>query len=175
MDRIAILKNTVKDYAWGSLSAIPELLDETPPYKRPQAELWMGAHPQAPSLVAVEGSWQSLLDLISNTPVGFLGAEAARKFDNKLPYLFKVIAAARPLSIQAHPDRDQARRGFARENHCAIPLDAPQRTYKDPNHKPEILCALSPFWALIGFRPVPEFLAAARAMPWAGSQRNRML
>jgi mannose-6-phosphate isomerase len=90
-----------------------------------------------------------------------LGAAAAR-FDGQLPYLLKVLAAERPLSIQAHPSRAQAREGFARENRLKIPLDAPHRNYRDANHKPECICALTPFWALSGFRVVPEILARLR-------------
>jgi len=80
-------------------------------------------------------------------------------FHNKLPFLFKVLAAAQPLSLQAHPSFTQARQGFERENAQGIPLDAPQRNYRDANHKPECICALTPFWALHGFRKIPEILA----------------
>ncbi|MGW8186595.1 MAG: mannose-6-phosphate isomerase, class I, partial [Desulfobacterales bacterium] len=125
----------------------------------PQAELWMGAHPKAPSLVAVDAEWVSLEELIERYPQEMLGRKTAVMFHNKLPFLYKVLAAAQPLSLQAHPSVIQARQGFERENAQGIPLDAPQRNYRDANHKPECICALTPFWALHGFRKIPEILA----------------
>jgi mannose-6-phosphate isomerase len=100
----------------------------------------------------------SLLELIRSQPVDILGESVAKRFSNNLPFLFKVLAAAEPLSIQAHPNRDQARKGFADENRQKIPLNAFNRNYKDQNHKPEIICALEPFWALKGFRRVEEII-----------------
>jgi len=143
MKQIGLMKNIVQEYAWGSYTAIPELLGNVSPAKTPQAELWMGAHPKAPSMVKCDGNWKSLLELIEKNPLDILGEKVAEKFDNSLPYLFKVLAAAKPLSIQAHPSRDQAKRGFERENRVGIPLDAYNRNYKDDNHKPECICALS--------------------------------
>lgn len=159
MRKIGLLRNTIQEYAWGSTTAIPELLGKPVPAIRPQAELWMGAHPKAPSQVLCDGVWRSLLEVIYNQPEEVLGREIAARFSNKLPFLFKVLAAAKPLSIQAHPNEEQARRGFVRENELGIPLDDPQRSYRDGNHKPEIICALTPFWALNGFRRIEEMLA----------------
>jgi mannose-6-phosphate isomerase len=155
MNKIYPLENPVQEYAWGSSTAIAGLLGKGPT-GTPQAELWMGAHPKAPSIVIRKGQRQSLVEMITRYPVGILGEYAAAAFDEKLPYLFKVLAAARPLSIQAHPDHAQAEAGFERENRLGIPLDAPHRNYRDPNHKPECICALTPFWALCGFRRVQE-------------------
>jgi len=153
------LRNTIQEYAWGSRSAIPELLGRPSPADKPQAELWMGAHPKAPSRVLLEkGDEISLAELIARDPPGILGPAVAEKFAGCLPFLFKVLAAARPLSIQAHPDLEQARDGFRRENEQGIPLNAFQRNYRDDNHKPEVISALTPFWALNGFRPIPEML-----------------
>ncbi|GBC61206.1 mannose-6-phosphate isomerase, class I [Desulfonema ishimotonii] len=157
MKRISILKNPILEYAWGSRTAIPELLG-TEPSDTPQAELWMGAHPKAPSEIRNGSQWESLLTQIENDPADILGSAVARKFGNRLPYLFKVLAAAEPLSVQAHPSREQAREGFARENRLGIPMTAPNRNYKDDNHKPECICALTPFWALNGFRNIPDML-----------------
>ncbi|MGD9275223.1 MAG: mannose-6-phosphate isomerase, class I [Desulfobacterales bacterium] len=159
MQRIGILKNTIQPYAWGSHTAIAELLGTRPEPDTPQAELWMGAHPKAPSLMAVDAEWVSLEELIERYPQEMLGRRTAVMFHNKLPFLFKVLAAARPLSLQAHPSFAQARQGFERENAQGIPLDAPQRNYRDANHKPECICALTPFWVLHGFRKIPEILA----------------
>ena len=159
MKKNGLLKNTIQEYAWGSPKAIPDLLGQSNPGNKPQAELWMGAHPKAPSRVQYHGQWVSLLDLISKNPLDVLGKNVAKNFNNKLPYLFKVLAAAKPLSIQAHPNLDQAREGFQRENAQKIPLDAPRRNYRDPNHKPECICALTQFWALSRFRRISGILS----------------
>jgi mannose-6-phosphate isomerase len=159
MPAIGLLKNTVQKYTWGSTSAIQELLGEKNLSHEPMAELWMGAHPKAPSLVNWDGQWTALNDLIAHNPQALLGNQVAKKYHNQLPYLFKVLAAAKPLSIQAHPGLDQAQRGFELENQQGIPLDAAQRNYKDANHKPECICALSSFWALYGFRPIADILS----------------
>ena len=150
------LRNTVKNYEWGSPEWIPTLLGEKNLSRVPWAELWMGVNPSGPSriilppLKSAAGDGEILLS-------DFIDREARTAPEDitqgaKLPYLFKVLAAAMPLSIQAHPNREQARQGYERENREGIPLDAPDRSYKDPNHKPEIICALSPFAALCGFR-----------------------
>ncbi|MGB2929260.1 MAG: mannose-6-phosphate isomerase, class I [Desulfobacterales bacterium] len=159
MKSISLMKNTVQEYAWGSFTAIAELLGNGSPSKTPQAELWMGAHPKAPSMVKCDGNWISLLELIEKNPIHILGEKVAEKFDNRLPYLFKVLAAAKPLSIQAHPSRDQAKQGFERENRQGIPIDAYNRNYKDDNHKPECICAKTLFWALNGFRKISSIVS----------------
>ena len=158
METIARMKNTVQEYQWGSRTFIAELLGQPVPSERPMAELWLGAHPKAPSRVEVDGRWVSLLELIEQRPAQVLGEAVAARFGHQLPYLFKVLAAEQPLSIQAHPDLAQAREGFARENRLGIALDDPRRNYRDANHKPELICALTDFWALKGFRTVPEIL-----------------
>lgn len=158
MANIGSLKNTVQRYEWGSRTAIQKLLGETNPSNEPAAELWMGAHPKAPSLVDQDGQWIALNDLIARNPHAILGEQVARQFHNQLPYLFKVLAAAKPLSIQAHPSRSQARSGFEFENKQGIPLHANNRNYKDPNHKPECICALAPFWVLYGFRNIADIV-----------------
>jgi len=144
--------------AWGSTTALAELLGQPTPSDKPQAELWMGAHPIAPSVIRVGGEWKSLLELLREYPDEILGKKVAARFSGSLPFLFKVLAAAKPLSIQAHPTKEQAEVGFTRENRLGIPLEAPHRSYKDSNHKPEIICALTEFWALKGFRPIPEMV-----------------
>ena len=156
MGRIKVLENVIQHYAWGSLTAIPELLDIPPSPNLPCAELWMGAHPAAPSRVRHQGRMVPLDTFIRNHPDEILGPEIAGTFEKTLPFLFKVLAAARPLSLQAHPDDRQAASGFSRENRAGIPLDAPERNYKDARHKPECLCALTPFSALCGFRDLSE-------------------
>ncbi|MCP4579334.1 MAG: mannose-6-phosphate isomerase, class I [Deltaproteobacteria bacterium] len=158
MEHISILKNPVQKYAWGSGTALQSLLDWPEPWQEPAAELWMGTHPKAPSKVEVDGDWRSLADVIAADPVSVLGADAAERFSSRLPFLFKVLAADRPLSIQVHPDTAQAREGFKRENRSNIPLDAPNRNYKDACHKPECLCAVTRFEAMKGFRSPEDIL-----------------
>jgi len=154
MRRIALLENPIRDYAWGSRTAIARLLGEPGPSAGPQAELWMGAHPSAPSHVVVDGRRVSLADLVAKEPLAILGPRVAARFGPRLPFLAKLLAAAAPLSLQAHPDAEQARAGFERENALGIPLDSERRCYRDACHKPELLCALEPFEALCGFRPL---------------------
>lgn len=172
MSGVFLLQNTIQEYAWGSRSSIPELLGQPAPAARPQAELWMGAHPKAPSRVLLEEGKHpvqlSLSELIARDPEGILGPAVAARFGAALPFLFKVLAAARPLSIQAHPDREQARRGFRRENEQGIPLEDRRRNYRDDNHKPEVICALTPFWALNGFRPIPQMIDLLQAVGFTG-------
>lgn len=159
MPGIALLDNPVQEYAWGSKTFIPRLLGKPFPAPTPQAELWMGAHPHGTSSALRDGRWVPLSDLIQKDPSGILGKSTAARFSNRLPFLFKVLAASKPLSIQAHPNQEQALEGFEREEKQAIALSAHHRNYRDPFHKPEILCALTPFWALKGFRTVDEIRA----------------
>lgn len=142
------LKNQIQHYAWGSRSALAELSGRPSPSAEPEAELWMGAHPSAPSR-APDG--ESLLALLEREPAALLGRSHAT-FGARLPFLLKLLAANTPLSLQAHPSPEQARAGFEREQAHGPPLGAPDRNYKDPYAKPELLCALSPFTALVGFR-----------------------
>ncbi|MEU3146746.1 MULTISPECIES: mannose-6-phosphate isomerase, class I [unclassified Streptomyces] len=144
MDR---LDNTVRPYAWGSTTAIARLLG-VEPTGEPQAEMWMGAHPGAPSRTG-RGT---LAEVIDADPERELGAASVAKFGPRLPFLLKLLAAGAPLSLQVHPDLDQAKTGYADEERRGIPADAPHRTYKDANHKPELICALTDFDGLCGFR-----------------------
>ena len=145
MDRLA---NTIRPYPWGSVTAIPRLLG-VEPTGEPQAEMWMGAHPGAPS-----GTPRGPLDeVVAAAPERELGPRCTARFGPRLPFLLKLLAAAAPLSLQVHPDSAQARQGYADEERRGVPRDAPHRTYKDPHHKPELLCALTPFDGLCGFRP----------------------
>jgi mannose-6-phosphate isomerase len=121
------------------------------PDGRPAAELWFGAHPDDPS----PAGGPPLDELIAADPAGTLGAVVAGRFGPHLPFLLKILAAEKALSIQVHPNRQQARTGFAAEDAAGIERGAPNRNYRDPNHKPELICALTPFDALCGFRPVP--------------------
>ncbi|MGQ4384950.1 mannose-6-phosphate isomerase, class I [Streptomyces sp. SAS_270] len=148
MDR---LENTVRPYAWGSTTAIPRLLG-VEPTGEPQAEMWMGAHPGAPSRTA-RGP---LTELIDEAPEKELGAAAVAKFGPRLPFLLKILAAGAPLSLQVHPNLEQAREGYEDEERREIPVGAAHRNYKDANHKPELICALTEFDGLCGFRAPDE-------------------
>lgn len=158
------LHTVVQEYPWGSPHFIPQLLGKPNPENIPKAELWMGTHPRGPARVQANGSVRELSQLIAEDPDGTLGAPVTRRFGADLPFLLKLLAAAQPLSIQAHPNREQARAGFQRENRAGIPPEAVNRSYKDPNHKPEIICALTPFWAMRGFRPVAEIVTELEAL-----------
>ncbi|HSC87286.1 MAG TPA: mannose-6-phosphate isomerase, class I [Polyangiaceae bacterium] len=150
------LESSVRHYPWGARSWIADLLGR-PASGEPEAELWVGAHPGCPSRV-LGGDGTTLDRLIASAPSKHLGDEVHERFGARLPFLFKVLAAEQPLSLQAHPDAEQAREGFARENAAGVPLDAAERSYKDDQHKPELICALTPFAALHGFRPAAEAL-----------------
>lgn len=175
MDR---LSNTVRPYAWGSPTAIPALLGAEPTGE-PQAELWMGAHPGAPSHVDRGAGPVSLADVIAADPVGELGRPSVERFGPRLPFLFKILAAGSPLSLQVHPDSGQARRGHRDEEERGIPVGAPHRNYKDPGHKPELICALEPFDGLCGFRApsgtadLLEGLGTASLKPYVATLRAR--
>ncbi len=147
------LKNPVQKYAWGSHTAIQKLMNE-PSTEEPWAEVWMGVHPKAPSQVYFWQQWIALPDFIRRFPEQILGPAIVDRYDSTLPYLFKLLAAEQPLSIQAHPNAEQARAGFEKESAHGPDINAPHRNYKDPNHKPECICALTRFTGLKGFRKI---------------------
>lgn len=157
------LVNRVRDYAWGSPTAIPDLLG-VPADGKPQAELWIGAHPSAPSATIDDnGHVRPLDDLIRQDPVGLLGRATVEQFGARLPFLLKVLAADTALSLQVHPDAARAARRFREEEDADIPLDAPERTYKDASPKPELVYAITPFHALCGFRPAAQATRTLKA------------
>jgi mannose-6-phosphate isomerase len=149
------LSNGVRFYPWGSRTVIPDLLGEAVPVDRPYAELWVGAHPDEPSVLS---DGRPLDKAIEQHPDALLGAAVRERFGARLPFLMKVLAAEQPLSLQAHPTTEQAQAGFAAEEAAGVPNDDATRTFKDPFHKPELLLALTTFEALCGFRPVEESL-----------------
>ncbi|TQM42712.1 mannose-6-phosphate isomerase, class I [Pseudonocardia cypriaca] len=160
-----LLDNPVRAYAWGSRTVIPDLLGHEVPSSHPQAEMWLGAHPADPSrLVQADGGRTSLLDALGADPKQLLGPERSERWDATLPYLLKVLAADEPLSLQAHPSLEQARAGFAAEEAEGIARDAADRNYKDPNHKPELICALTELHALAGFRDPAVTVRLLRAL-----------
>jgi len=162
------ISNTPRDYAWGSPTAIADLLGR-PASGGPEAELWLGAHPGCPSVIAdptLTGGATNLAEWIDRDPAAALGAAGAGQA--RLPFLMKILAAHGPLSLQAHPSPERAAAGFALENAAGIPIDAAARNYRDPFHKPEIIFALSDtFQALCGFRDprqIRSILAELRAL-----------
>lgn len=162
------LINSVQNYAWGSKTALTELYGVENPQQQPMAELWMGAHPKSSSRIAVDGETVSLRDAIEKNKTALLGEAVARRF-GELPFLFKVLCAAQPLSIQVHPNKRNSEAGFAKENAAGIPLDAAERNYKDPNHKPELVFALTPFLAMNAFREFSDIVSLLQPVAGAHS------
>jgi mannose-6-phosphate isomerase len=142
MTGIYHLQGTVKHYDWGGFSFIPLLLKTENKENKPFAEYWMGTHPLGISIVQLPGGEQKKLT----------------EYASGLPYLFKVLDVKEMLSIQVHPSKSAAEKEFERENKEGIPLDSPERSYKDNNHKPELMAALGDFWLLHGFKPEKELI-----------------
>ncbi|WP_312383226.1 mannose-6-phosphate isomerase [Atlantibacter subterraneus] len=161
------LINSVQNYAWGSKTALTELYGIANSENLPMAELWMGAHPKSSSKIeGQDGSLHALRDVIDADKLALLGDAVATRF-GELPFLFKVLCADQPLSIQVHPNKQASEEGFAKENAAGIPLDAAERNYKDPNHKPELVFALTPFLAMNAFREFSDIIALLQ--PVAGA------
>jgi mannose-6-phosphate isomerase len=153
------LENPIQRYAWGSSDGISSTLGIPNPSGGPLAELWMGAHPSAPSIALRGGERVPLDSLVAEDPRRVLGSRCVERLGPRLPFLFKALSAGTPLSIQAHPGRRKAERGWDRENLSGLPADAPERNYRDPYHKPEMAIALTHFEMLCGFRPIPEIIS----------------
>lgn len=150
-----VIEGVVRTYAWGSRTAIASLRGKPVPSPHPEAELWFGAHSAGPACVVEDDGTTigaDLLSVIESDRTAALGAPTVERFSGRLPFLLKVLAADEPLSLQAHPSSDQASEGFARENAQGLALDARDRNYRDPWHKPELVVALTEFDALAGFR-----------------------
>jgi len=157
------LKGCIQPYAWGGKHYIANLLNVTNT-QEPYAEYWLGAHISAPSQLLITNGEISLLDFLHKNPTA-LGTQSRQLFGDNLPYLLKILDVANPLSIQLHPTKKQAEIGFAQENAAGIPLNDPKRTYKDDNHKPEMMIALSDFWLLHGFKCRADILDTLRQRP----------
>ncbi len=155
------LDNVIQNYAWGSKESISHLFGIDNSAHQPQAEIWMGAHPNGCSRVAETG--ELLSDVVSQDKESMFGDYTVMRF-GELPYLFKVLAADSPLSIQVHPTKQKAEAGYLRENEQGIDLHAPNRNYKDANHKPELVYALTFYKAMNGFRPIEQILSLFRQL-----------
>ena len=150
------IEGIIRPYAWGSRTAIPELLG-VEPTAEPAAELWLGAHPDAPS--RIRGEARTLEEFIADEPLAALGEGVVEHFGARLPFLLKVLAADKALSIQVHPTLAQAREAFARQQtRQQTQGENALLSYTDDNHKPELVCAISDFEAFCGFRPVTQIL-----------------
>lgn len=159
------IKGKIQHYAWGGFSFLPSLLHIKNVSHKPFAEYWLGAHPKAASDILREGRSGIPLDVfIGQDPDGCLGKEVVERF-GRLPYLFKVLDVRDMLSIQVHPSKNEAEKGFAGENAAGIALDAPDRNYKDDNHKPEMMVALSKFYLLHGFLEEHTLIAQLQGVP----------
>ncbi|WP_342320212.1 mannose-6-phosphate isomerase, class I [Corynebacterium mayonis] len=165
------LEPSLKSYPWGSRSLFANLRGLPAPAPKPEAELWFGAHTAAPSTV----KGRNLDDIIASDPQAALGARVAKDFGAALPFLLKLLAAGEPLSIQAHPSKLQAEEGYARENSLGIDLASPERNYRDANHKPELMVALTEFHALAGFRPCERIRELFDALACPALERYQSL
>ncbi|TXB63249.1 mannose-6-phosphate isomerase, class I [Phaeodactylibacter luteus] len=165
-NQVYLLEGVVQDYAWGGYDFIPELTG-FPRSGQPAAEYWLGAHNRGEATVLIDGGKRPLGQLLRERPE-WLGPKVVKGFAGELPFLFKVLDVREMLSIQSHPNKAQAKAGFARENQAGIPIDAPYRNFKDDNHKPEVMVALTDFWLLHGFRPALQLEAvlASREALW---------
>lgn len=163
-----LMRNQIRPYAWGSRTAIAELIGAPSPAAHPQAELWMGAHPDDPSRLVGIDAEQSLADVVASDPAGTMGEAVADTFGGRFPFLLKVLAAAEPLSLQAHPSAELARRGFDAEEAAGIARSDPSRNYTDPWPKPELICALTEFHALCGFAAPEHTVDVLRGLGVAG-------
>lgn len=155
---------TVQHYAWGGFHFIPALLGVENSEKKPYAEYWLGAHPSASGKLESDGQLLSWYELMWQEPVKYLGEKVYEKF-GELPYLFKVLDVKEMLSIQVHPTKERAIKGFEREEAEGVPINAPNRNYKDRNHKPEVMVALSDFWLLHGFKKAEELKRVLQSAP----------
>ena len=160
MKKIFGLKGRIQHYAWGGQNFIPKLLGIAA-NGGPYAEYWLGAHVSAPAMLATKDGEAPLDAFLNNNAKVFLGEETYKNF-RRLPFLFKVLDVHQMLSIQVHPSKLEAEKGFKKENELGIPLTAPNRNYKDDNHKPEIMVALGEFWLLHGFLPKEDLLEVLR-------------
>ncbi len=163
MANIGNLTGIVKHYDWGGAVFIPALLDVSNTENKPFAEYWLGVHPQADcKIIFPDGNTTLLRDYINGNADVLLGQNVYKQFGN-VPFLLKALDVNDMLSIQVHPSKAAAEKDFAAENAAGVPLDSPQRNYKDTNHKPELMVAMGDFWLLHGFRPpalMKEILAS---------------
>lgn len=158
-----LLDGVLQHYAWGGYKYLSQLLGQLNTDQQPVAELWMGTHPKGPATIS--GTCKTLETAIEAGPVDMLGEAVAHRYDGKLPFLFKVLDVREMLSIQVHPNKLAAEAGFAHEEMHGPAITAPNRNYRDDNHKPELGVALTDFYLLHGFRSVAEIHRMCRYVP----------
>lgn len=163
-ERIFLLKGKVQNYAWGGYKYLPALLNVANQEGKPFAEYWMGAHNSAPSTIEIASKQLALNQQIQADPATFLGTAVWEKF-GELPYLFKILDVKEMLSIQVHPTKKEAEKGFDAEEAAGIPITDKKRNYKDRNHKPEVMVALSDFWLLHGFLAADKLTKVLESTP----------
>ncbi|SEP66700.1 mannose-6-phosphate isomerase, class I [Basfia succiniciproducens] len=164
MTGIYKLTGSLQHYVWGGHDYLPKLLHIKKEPNQYYAEWWLGAHSSSPSTIEVEEKQLSLIDFIRQHPE-VLGSQSRALFGDELPYLLKILDVKKPLSIQLHPTKKQAEIGFAEENSKGIDLKDAKRTYKDNNHKPEMMIALSDFWLLHGFKTKEKIIETLKNRP----------
>jgi mannose-6-phosphate isomerase len=153
-----------RHYEWGGKAFIPQLMQIDNAIGKPFAEYWMGAHPSAPAMVETAEGLKALDQMIQEKKVDFLSTKTAAQFGS-LPYLFKILDVEKMLSIQVHPSKENAEKGFLKEQLAGVAIDAVNRNYKDQNHKPEVMVALSDFWLLHGFMPAIALKERLSSLP----------
>ncbi len=163
-DKIFKLKGKVQHYAWGGTAYIPHWLGIENKENKPFAEYWMGAHPSASSALIIDGKEENLYSLIQEDANSIIGEKVNTTF-GELPYLFKILDVKDMLSIQVHPSKESAQKGFSDEEAKGLAINAPHRNYKDKNHKPEVMVALSEFWLLHGFLSEDKLLKVLQTVP----------
>jgi len=164
MKKVFPIKGAIQNYAWGGKKFIPELMKLQNVDSQPFAEIWLGAHQRGPAQLNVDGKEVSLKDFLGKNPQA-LGEKVINKFGERLPYLFKVLDVKKMLSIQTHPTKKAAEIGFAREEKAGIAITAFNRNYKDDNHKPEVMVALTEFWLLHGFKSLEAIEEVLKSVP----------
>jgi len=163
--QLAPLQGDVKHYDWGGTTFIPSLLQVENPQIKPFAEYWMGVHPQANCILTLAGGEEVLLrEYVAKSPEKLLGKPVYDAFGN-MPFLLKLLDVKDMLSIQVHPSKKQAAIDFEEENRNGVPLNAPNRNYRDVNHKPELMVAMSEFYLLHGFKPEDQLLSILKGIP----------
>lgn len=164
MRKVFPIKGAVQNYAWGGKEFIPKLMGKQNVDNQPFAEIWLGAHQRGPAMLKMNGKEVSLKDFIEKNP-NVLGEKVIKQFGKTLPYLFKVLDVNKMLSIQTHPSKDAAVKGYYAEEKAGIPITAFDRNYKDDNHKPEVMVALTEFWLLHGFKSLEAIEEVLKSVP----------
>lgn len=174
MNDIFKIRGNVRSYNWGGYNFLADLLGADNTEAQPQAEYWLGAHPSCPSTICDESSQEAdLFALVSSNPSEMLSERIFKRFE-ALPFLFKVLDVRDMLSIQVHPSKASAEEGFADENKRGIPIDAPNRNYRDQNHKPELMVALGEFWLLHGFQSQEDVMTRLQTRDYYAPMRNTL-